>query len=182
MTGLAHRLDELGKSLASLRVGASPASEYHLDLIIGHGAEMAIEGERDQRRQPLGNTRHAVDHDHEDRNDGGKRPGDNAPGMRMTAAAIVLEIPGACADFGLCRWIEHFKPRQWQARCAFEAKRALAVIDRAQVVVRPGGKCGAVFDDVEAVTKTYLYGVSAAARAVEVNCRPIPAIGWSRRD
>ena len=47
MTGLAHGFDKLGKSRTSLRVGASPPSEYHPDLIIGHGAQMAIEGERD---------------------------------------------------------------------------------------------------------------------------------------
>ena len=86
MTGLAHGFDKLGKSRTSLRVGASPPSEYHPDLIIGHGAQMAIEGERDQRRQSVGGQRHAVDYDQENRSDRGKRPGDNAPGMRWSAA------------------------------------------------------------------------------------------------
>jgi hypothetical protein len=44
------------------------------------------------------------------------RAGDNAPGMRMTAAAILFEIAGAYPDFALCRRIEHFKPRQRQGR------------------------------------------------------------------
>src|SRR5271166_1421358 len=163
MIRLAQCFDELGKSRTSLCVGASPASEYHPNLIIGHGAETPVEGKWDQRRQSLGDQRHAVDYDQEDRNDGGKRPGDNAAGMCVSAAAIVLEIAGACADFGLCRRIEHLKPRQRQAGCAFEAKRALAVIDRAQVIVGPAGNRGAVFDDVEIVTKTYFYDVSAVA-------------------
>jgi len=86
MTGLAHRFDELGKSRTSFRVGASPAAEYPPDLIIGHSAEMPVERERDQWRQSVSDERHAVDHDQEDRNDCGKRPGDNAAGMRTAAS------------------------------------------------------------------------------------------------
>jgi hypothetical protein len=111
MTGLSYRFDELGKSHTSLRVGASSAAEYHPNLIIGQGAEVPIERERDQRRQSLGDKRHAVDHNQEDREDGGKRPGDNAAGLGMTATPD-FEIACTRGDLRLCARIKYFEPRE----------------------------------------------------------------------
>jgi hypothetical protein len=74
-------------------------------LIIGHAAKTALERERDQWGQPLGNKRHAVDHYEYDRNDGSQRPGNDTAGLGA-AAALGFEKTGLLANVRLCRRIE----------------------------------------------------------------------------